>query len=512
MSQSSWFDKRMSAISEGFPDKMVILDCETTGANAASCKIIEIGLLVIENGVLIDQWQTFCNPETPIPEKIKRLTGIDKSMLENAPVFSQIAVKLRAYLKDRVLVAHNIRFDYGFLRNEFAREKINFHEKTLCSLKFSRLLYSQFKRHSLNAIIKRFNFSIKNRHRAMDDALIIYKFFLKSSELFDLEEITAICNTLQRNSSLPPLLAPKEVEKLPNGPGVYHFYSQLGELLYVGKSVHIRNRVMSHFAQNFRNPKSTRLNAKISSVDYTPTPSDFGAQLLENQHIKTLNPLYNRRLRKIKNLFSIRKSENHKGFTTLKIERIELDHGNYGSGLFRSPRQAKKKLEELADTYCLCHQLCGLEAPIDKINKKRCFRSQLQKCFGACVGDECATEYNQRVTLALASYDIKVWPWKSAILVKECNPSDQEDVAFHLIDKWCYLSRITDLQSLFEAGFQPEKEHALPKKVQEATSSSEEYCCAEAFDLDTYFILSRFICDENKMSIHNLRLFPLIPI
>ena len=154
MSQSSWFDKRMSAISEGFPDKMVILDCETTGANAASCKIIEIGLLVIENGVLIDQWQTFCNPETPIPEKIKRLTGIDKSMLENAPVFSQIAVKLRAYLKDRVLVAHNIRFDYGFLRNEFAREKINFHEKTLCSLKFSRLLYSQFKRHSLNAIRK----------------------------------------------------------------------------------------------------------------------------------------------------------------------------------------------------------------------------------------------------------------------------------------------------------------------------------------------------------------------
>ena len=105
-----------------------------------------------------------------------------------------------------------------------------------------------------------------------------------------------------------------------------------------------------------------------------------------------------------------------------------------------------------------------------------------------------------------------MWPWKSAILVKECNPLDQEDVAFHLIDKWCYLSRITDLQSLFEAGFQPEKEHALPKKVQEVTSSSEEYCCAEAFDLDTYFILSRFICDENKMSIHNLRLFPLTPI
>ncbi|MAH73192.1 MAG: hypothetical protein CBC09_03865 [Cellvibrionales bacterium TMED49] len=512
MSQDNWFDKKTSAISEGFPDRMVLFDCETTGANATFGKIIEIGLLVIENGVLIDQWRSFCNPETTIPEKIQRLTGINNSMLENAPIFSQIAITLKDYLRDRVLVAHNIRFDYGFLKNEFAREGMKFHEQTLCSVKFSRLLYPQFKSHSLSAIIKRFKFEAKHRHRAMDDAFIIYKFFLKSSELFESGEIAAICNTLQRTSSLPPLLAPKEVEKLPNGPGVYYFYSQLGELLYVGKSVQIRNRVMSHFTQDYRNPKGMRLNAKISSIDYTATPSDFGAQLLENQRIKTLNPLYNRRLRKIKSLFSIRKSENHKGFTTLKIERVELNYANSGSGLFRSPRQAKKKLEELADTHRLCHQLCGLEAPNNSPNNKKCFRSQLQKCFGACVGDECSKAYNQRVALALANYDIKVWPWKSAILVRECDPSDQEHVAFHLIDKWCYLSKITDLQDLLEAGFQPENTEALCATLKEPAPSGEEYCRAETFDLDTYFILSRFICDKNKLLIHNLKLFPLTPI
>ena len=512
MSQANWLDKKTCVISEGFPDKMVLLDCETTGVSSTHCKIIEIGLLVIENGVLIDRWQSLCNPETTIPEKIQRLTGINKSMLEKAPIFSQIAITLRAYLKDRVLVAHNIRFDYGFLKNEFAREKIKFHEKTLCSVKFSRLLYPQFKSHSLTSIIKRFKFEIKNRHRAMDDAFIIYKFFLRSSELFESEEIAAICNTLQRRSSLPPLLAPKEIEKLPNGPGVYHFYGQLGELLYVGKSVHIRNRVMSHFTQDYQNPKGMRLNAKISSIDYTATPSDFGAQLLENQRIKMLNPLYNRRLRKIKRLFSIRKSENHRGFTTLKIERIELNYANSGSGLFRSPRQAKKKLEELADVHRLCHQLCGLEATNNKLNNRKCFRSQLQRCYGACVGDECPNSYNQRVALALANYDIKVWPWESAVLVKECDPSDQEHVAFHLIDKWCYLSKITDLQDLFEAGFQPKKTRVLRAKVQEKSSSGGEYRRAEAFDLDTYFILSRFICNENKLSIHNLKLFPLTPI
>ena len=268
---------------------------------------------------------------------------------------------------------------------------------------------------------------------------------------------------------------------------------------------------MSHFTQDYQNPKGMRLNAKISSIDYTATPSDFGAQLLENERIKMLNPLYNRRLRKIKSLFSIRKSENHRGFTTLKIERIEANYADSGSGLFRSPRQAKKKLEELADIHHLCHQLCGLEATNNKPNNKKCFRSQLKRCHGACVGDECPKSYNQRVALALADYDIKVWPWKSAVLVRECDPSDQEHVSFHLIDKWCYLSKITDLQDLFEAGFQPKKTKALRAK-RAKISSGGEYRRAEAFDLDTYFILSRFICDENKLSIHNLKLFPLTPI
>ena len=172
--QLNWLDNPTpKRLSSGFPEKMVLLDCETTGGKATYHRIIEIGLLIIENGELIETWQTFVDPEMALPPFIQRLTGITPEKLDGAPLFADIAGELLNTLEGRTLVAHNARFDYGFLKNEFQRAGIRYNAKPLCSVKFSRNLYPQFKRHGLSQIIQRFQLTINNRHRALDDAEMI---------------------------------------------------------------------------------------------------------------------------------------------------------------------------------------------------------------------------------------------------------------------------------------------------------------------------------------------------
>jgi DNA polymerase-3 subunit epsilon len=513
--QLNWLDQPTPILlSSGFPENMVLLDCETTGGKATYHRIIEIGLLIIENGALIEKWQTFIDPKVPLPPFIQRLTGISPGMLNGAPEFSQIAEELLSKLKGRTLVAHNARFDYSFLKNEFERVGMSYNNKPLCSVKFSRNLYPQFKRHGLSQIIERFGLSIENRHRALDDAEMVYQFFQKSSALFADDEIAATCKVLLKRPSLPTLLDPKEVEKLPASAGVYYFYDEKGVLLYVGKSVHIRNRVMSHFSSDHKNPKDLQMSTKIAHVDFETAPSDFGAQIRESNQIKALAPLYNRRLRKVRKLFQYRSTQDTNGYLRLNIESIETADTEVEQqfGLFRSPRQASKQMEKLADQFFLCHQLLGLES--HRNSSQGCFRSQLKKCFGACHGAESAQSYNQRMGAALKNYQIKLWPYVGPILLEERDPQMPDQVAFHLVDRWRYLAKLPILEDVYDFGYQL-ADQTHQSLIPEAQVAEGEVIVSEdevepRFDLDIYFILVRFLVNQKKMNMHHLKIWPLI--
>jgi DNA polymerase-3 subunit epsilon len=498
-------------LSSGFPESMVLLDCETTGGKAIYHRIIEIGLLVIEKGELIERWQTFIDPKVPLPAFIQNLTGITPGMVDGAPEFCDIAEVLLSKLKGRTLVAHNARFDYSFLKNEFERAGIRYNAKPLCSVKFSRNLYPQFKRHGLSQIIERFDLTIENRHRAVDDAEMIYQFFQKSTRLFADEEIAATCKVLLKRPALPLLLDPKEVEKLPPSAGVYYFYDEKGGLLYVGKSVHIRNRVMSHFSSDHKNPKDLQMSNKIAHVDFERTPSDFGAQILESNQIKALAPLYNRRLRKVKKLFQYRSSEDNNGYLRLSIEPIETENtdAEESFGLFRSPRQATKQMEKLADQFFLCHKLLGLEG--DKNGRQACFRSQLKKCLGACHGAESATNYNKRMGVALKNYQIKLWPYAGPILLEERDPQSQDQVTFHIVDRWRYIAKLSIIEDIYDLGYQlldpNSRPPSLVDEVIDIPDSTDNH-----FDLDIYFILVRFLVNPKKMEMNCLKIWPLVEL
>jgi DNA polymerase-3 subunit epsilon len=504
--QLNWLDTATSKLSDGFPDRMVLLDCETTGGNATHNRVIEIGLLIIDDGNVVKRWQSFIDPRTSLPPFIQKITGIEPGMLVGAPLFSDVAEELIELLRGRVLVAHNARFDYGFLKNEFARVGIKYSTKPLCSVKFSRSLYPQFKRHGLSHIIKRFDLVIENRHRAMDDAEMIYHFFLKSSTLFSDEEIASNCKQQLKRPSLPMNLSGDEVDKLPSSAGVYYFYDGTGTLLYVGKSVNIRNRVMSHFTQDHKNPKDLKMSSKIAHVDFKTTPSDFGAQVLESHEIKSLNPLYNRRLRKIKKMYQFVSHYNSGGYQCLSVQAVDVTAGvqNSSVGLFRSLRQANKKLESIAETFSLCHKLLCLESPSNSSRCGACFRTQLGKCFGACNGNESAELYNQRIKNALEEYQLQIWPFPGPILIEERNLDDPDLTGLHIIDQWRYVTKIHSSDDLSELGFRVVNSlvNALDKKSESFPDVS--------FDLDIYFILVRFLVDEKQMAMNNIKIWQLL--
>ena len=472
-------------ISLAFPDEMVLLDCETTGGKATRDRMTEIALMVVKSGEVVETWQSLINPECLIPPWIEKLTGIRQEQVNAAPTFAEIAEELASRLHNRVIVAHNARFDYGFIKNEFKRVGVNFSAKTLCSVKLSRRLFPQYKRHGLDQIIQRLGVSVANRHRALDDTQVIWQFLRHISAQFDEEEIDAVCSGLLKRSALPPHLDSQLVDRIPNTPGVYHFLDEKGGLLYVGKSVRLRDRVLSHFTQDHAVAKDLQMSPLIYDITWFETPSDFGAQMLENHHIKTLRPKFNRRLKKVSKLYQIKLEADKEGYLTCQIgEAGDVPSELVDSmGLFRNRRQALSRIEALAKKHLLCHRLTGLESK----KSGSCFAFQLKKCMGACCGKEPVASYNLRMQEAFANYRQKVWPWEGPIVVTELPSAGREgETHYHLVDQWCYLGQLKDENELYDVSrYEP------------------------VFELDAYLILLKFLNDAERRQKAGLICRPL---
>jgi excinuclease Cho len=255
-----------------------------------------------------------------------------------------------------------------------------------------------------------------------------------------------------------PRLDPAMIAQLPHAPGIYIFRGETTLPLYIGKSIDIRSRGLSHI----RGEEKTRMIAQARSVDYVETAGDIGAQLLESRLIKEHKPLYNIRLRRVKKLYSIRLLKKSDYLTPQIVSSQEVMIGQTDSlyGLFRSASAVRSKLEELADSHQLCHGLLGLET----INKRGCFRLQIKKCRGACVGQEDISHHDERLVAGLDELKIYIWPYDGPIdLIEQREGWTQR----HRIDQWRYLGTWC--------------------------SRADEFAAAtdQGFDLDTYKILVR---------------------
>jgi DNA polymerase III subunit epsilon len=466
------------------PEKLAFVDLETTGARSAYDRIVEIGIVRVEGNVVTRTFHSLLNPLTHIPPEIERLTGIRSQDVIMAPVFSSITDEVMDILSDCTFVAHNVRFDYAFLKNELKRAGIDFTAKHFCTVKLSQYLFPQYRHHNLDSIIERFSLSCPNRHRALDDASVIQSFYQIVQKQFAPEVLIEAVNKALRKPSVPLHLKKEDLEVLPELPGVYIFYGDENTPLYIGKSKNIRDRVLSHFSADIRNGIEMKISQQIKQIETLPTAGELGALLLESKLIKEKLPLYNRRLRLKQQLTAVGIKQTPEGYDTLHTETVDRiipgDLHVFSSdsqtdadsnpapriiGFFRSVKQAKLYLSDIAKDYGLCEKMLGLEKPTGA-----CFGYRLDRCRGACVGKEKPLFYNVRLLEAISSIKIKPWPFNGPICIEEKNEL-AEKTDYFLIDKWCYLGSITD--------------DSVDSFTPEDTSLH--------FDLDVYKILRQYI-------------------
>lgn len=155
---------------------MVFLDIETTGASARNSRITEIGAIRVEDNSVVATFKQLVNPETLVPAFITRMTGISNEMVWKAPTFKAVASQLEDFLSGSIFVAHNVNIDYSFIKAEYQRLGINFNMDRLCTVQLSRKLYPEHRSHALDRVIERMGIEVANRHRAYDDAEVLWKF------------------------------------------------------------------------------------------------------------------------------------------------------------------------------------------------------------------------------------------------------------------------------------------------------------------------------------------------
>src|SRR5919108_223913 len=155
---------------------LAIVDLETTGTRPAADRVTEIGVLEVERFEAVSEWSTLVNPGVALPSEIQALTGITHEMLAQAPRFAELASSLYERLAGRVFIAHNARFDYGFLRREFDRVGIRFQPRCVCGVKLAKRLYPRERGHDLDSLIERHGLHCAARHRALSDADALWQF------------------------------------------------------------------------------------------------------------------------------------------------------------------------------------------------------------------------------------------------------------------------------------------------------------------------------------------------
>lgn len=376
--------------------KYAVVDIETTGGRANRDRITEVAVVLYDGEEIVDRFESLVNPECPIPYGITELTGISQEMVQDAPRFFEIGRQLVEFTEGAVFVAHNVRFDYSFLREEFKRLGFTFSRKTLCTVQLSRKVFPGLPSYSLGNLIDFFDIPVKQRHRAMADALATTRLLeLALENTHGEKQIRDLVHMGIRESMLPEAIPLERIHSLPEECGVYYFHDEKGDVVYVGKSSNIQKRIASHFAD--KTPKASLLQRHAKDISTEVTGSELVALLLESYEIKRLQPPINRAQRQQSFPYGVVRQTDAAGYHWLDVVKIQTKQRRELHILSEYPTAlaAKSHLQAMVERFGLCPKLCGLEK-----SSGACFWHRLKKCQGACVGLEPPESYNDRLALA----------------------------------------------------------------------------------------------------------------
>jgi DNA polymerase III subunit epsilon len=372
-----------------------IVDIETTGNGIRGNKITEIAIFRIEAGTITREFTSLVNPECEIPYYITALTGIDNSLVRNAPLLEEIAPEILEITKDSIFVAHSVNFDYHVIKNEFRELGIDFRKKRLCTVRLARRIFPGLNSYSLGKLCSALEIELTDRHRATGDARATATLFRKILECEASGElIKTFLNARSQEATLPPGLPVKVYGKLPEKPGVYYFKNARGIVIYVGKAKNIKKRVLSHFYD--KSDKEVRMCHETSDIDFELSGSELLALLMETAAIKQLYPEYNRSQKKYYPNYAIFSYEDrrgiiHLGFSKSKNTPLPLTH-------FYTITECRLFLEQLCIDFGLCPRYCHLQEQAGSCNHFR-----ISSCDGICRGTEAAADYNAKVLKAITN-------------------------------------------------------------------------------------------------------------
>ncbi len=433
---------------QSLPDALLALgdfafiDVETTGMKPLEDRLTEVAIIRFRQGAAPTVWQSLINPQTPIPAEIQSLTGITNAMVRNAPTFFELRDDIRAQLEGAFFVAHNARFDYGFIKNEFRRVGESFTSDVLCTVRLSRKLYPDASGHGLDAIVARHRLHVENRHRALGDTQATALFVHHACDEHGDEPVAAAAKSLLKMPSLPAHLPQDAIDQLPDSPGVYLFYGINDLPIYIGKAKALRERVRSHFSSDHMTPNDIRLSQELRRIEWLPTAGEFGALMLEAQLIKEKMPLHNVTLRRRDKLgffeLPIDTSQPIWKLANATDDTADEATANAASrfGPLSDKASARKWLMFAARDHALCDHAIGLSTP--RHAGEPCFARQLGRCHGVCDGSETADAHRERVLAAFAPLAMPAWPFDGAIVYEERDETNDR-VDLLQFDQWCAL-------------------------------------------------------------------------
>ncbi|SET40772.1 exonuclease domain-containing protein [Hymenobacter actinosclerus] len=421
-----------------------IIDLETTGGQPAQDRITEIAIYIHDGEKVVDEFSSLINPGRAIPFFITQLTGITDDMVREAPKFHEVARKVVEMTEGCVFVAHNVRFDYSFLKKEFGDLGYNYSRKTLCTVRLSRSLMPGQPSYSLGKLCQNIGIPLEGRHRAAGDAAATAILFGRLLNISQEQETPAAARGLSpadalavvdanapsgrrpatgaapgtvvatkapsarkmkavqeaiKTALLPPNITPQHVAALPHEAGVYYFHNEAGEVIYVGKSINIYKRIQQHFAVDYKSRKSIEFKNSISEITWELTGSELVALLYESHEIKRLKPLYNRQQRRSVFPAGIFLRTDEQGYKRLYYGRADDHAESHPLIALGNQFKAKGFLFHKVAKFNLCQKLCDLYK-----TPGACFDYQVHRCQGACLGLEPAEEYNKRVEEAIESF------------------------------------------------------------------------------------------------------------
>jgi DNA polymerase-3 subunit epsilon len=373
-----------------------IVDIETTCGYAAANSIIEICIKVFNGERVIEEFETLVNPDQAIPRYIQGFTGINNEMVQDAPRFEEIAEKVYTCLQGNVFVAHNVNFDYSFIKSHLEFYGYSFNAKKLCTVRLSRQIFPGLPSYSLGNLCTSLEIDLNNRHRAGGDAsatVILFKKLLAN------DVKGAIQTSLNRNSKeavLPPNVPKAHFDALPKNPGVYYFHDQKGKVIYVGKAKNIRSRINSHFSNNSDSKQKQNFIRNVHAISFQPTATELMAAILESTEIKRLWPVFNTSQKRQEEVFGIFVYEDQNGYMRLAIEKKR----KYSTPIytFHYKVDGHGVLRKLMKEFFLCPKLCFIQTDTEK-----CIGIIDEYCHGACEKMEATKQYNERVLKAIAS-------------------------------------------------------------------------------------------------------------